>query len=660
MSGDEPADPVIDFGPAGSEDRTMEVQREVDYEMPADRLEESQPQCPFGVAGSCCDICYMGPCRVSDDDQYGQDRGVCGATPGTVVSRNLYREIAGGVSAHSHHAREAVELLEDIAEENAADYEIKDERKLRDIAEDLGLDADGEVNEIAKDVAEAAKEDFAPGGGETLNWVERMPAEQREHLDEQDLLPLSSVDQQASRALAQTHQGNDSDTGHILKSALSAGVADGYAGLTMATDLQDVIFGTPTPTNATAHLGVLEEDQVNLAVHGHSPELSEMVVKAAQELEEEAYEVGAEGINLVGICCTGNELAERHGIPLAAHSLQSELAVTTGAVDAMVVDIQCIWPGISDLMECHHTRLITTMDYVRMREATHIPFEEETAMEDAKEIVRQAIEGYEDRQRRQKYDVNIPDRSQEAVVGFSDTALLDVLETIDPDNPAQPIVDAIQSGQLRGIVGIVGCPNPKMREAQMSENLIENLLAADVLPVVTGCIGHIMAQGGYLDPGTVDELAGDGIRDLLYTLGDAAGLDGPLPPVLHMGSCVDNSRIGNVIRAISEGSGIPTRDLPVAASAPELIAEKAVSIGTWALSLGLPLHTAPGLRIEASDAVTQTLTEDLKDITGGHLIQDETPDGAAEKLIDALDERREPLLNASAAGASEGTAADDD
>lgn len=642
--GDTP-EPVIDLGDAGDPDRTVEAQREIGYEMPADRLDEQQPQCPFGQAGSCCDICYMGPCRVSDDDQYGDDRGVCGATPGTVVSRNLYREIGAGVSSHSHHARESVELLAEIAEEKAGDYEIKDEQKLRSIAEDIGLDADGDVNEVAKAVADAAMDDFGPGG-ETLNWLERMPDSQREVLDEQGLLPLSSVDQQAARALAQTHKGNDSDTGHILKSALEAGVADGYAGLTMATDLQDVIFGTPSPTDATAHLGVLEEDQVNLAVHGHSPQLSEMVVKAAEELEDEAREVGADGINLVGICCTGNELAERHGIPMAAHSLQSELAVTTGALDAMVVDIQCIWPGISDLIECHHTRLITTVDYVRMEEATHIPFDEETAMADAKKLVREAIEGYQDRKRRQKYEVNIPDRTQEAMVGFSDSAILGVLESIDPENPAQPIVDAIQAGQLRGIVGIVGCPNPKMREANMTEKLIENLLAADVLPVVTGCIGHIMAQGGYLDPDRVDELAGDGLQELLYALGDAAGLDGPLPPVLHMGSCVDNSRIGNVIRAISEGSGIPVQGLPVAASAPELIAEKAVSIGTWALALGLPLHTAPALRIEASEVVTETLTEDLKDITGGYLIQDGTPDGAAEQLIDALDERRAPLVDA--------------
>ena len=642
--GEQSQEQVFDFGPENSKDRTLDVQREMDTEMPIDRLEESRPQCPFGTAGSCCRICYMGPCRVSDDDQYGQDRGVCGATPGTVVSRNLYREIGGGLSAHSHHAREAVELLSEIAEDGLAEYEIKDEEKLRAVAADIGVDSTGDPTAVAGAVADAAMDDFAPGG-ETLNWMERMPAEQREHLAEQGLLPLSSVDQQAARVLAQTHQGNDSDTGHILGSAISAGLADGYAGLTMATDLQDVIFGTPEPTTAEAHLGVLEADSVNLAVHGHSPILSEMVLKAARELESEAEEAGAAGINVVGICCTGNELAERHGIPLAAHSLQAEMAITTGAVDAMVADIQCIWPGISDLMECHHTRLLTTMDYVRMREATHVPFEEETALEDAKQIVREAIAGYEDRTQRQKYEVTIPDRTQQAMVGFSDSAILDVLEAVDPENPAQPIVDAIQAGQLRGIVGIVGCPNPKMREAEASEVIIEELLAADVLPVVTGCIGHIMAQGGYLDPGRVDELAGDGLSELLYALGDAAGLDGPLPPVLHMGSCVDNSRIGNVVRAISEGSGIPTRELPVAASAPEMIAEKAVSIGTWALALGLPVHTSPDLRIEASDVVTQVLTEDLKDITGGHLIQAEEPDAAADKLIDVLDDRRAPLVD---------------
>lgn len=611
---------------------------------PTERLEESEPQCPFGIGGSCCRICYMGPCRVSDGEQ-GMDRGVCGATPGTVAARNLYREVAGGTASHADHAREIAGILKAIANGELEDYEIRDEDKLRTIAADLGLEDAGSVEEVAAAVADAALEDFTDTEG-TLNWMERMPAEQREHLAAQGIEPMGSVDKQLTRALHQTTQGNDADTAHLLLSALATGLADGYGGLTMGTDLQDIIFGTPQPVQTSANLGVLEEDMVNVAVHGHEPVLSEIVAREAANLEAEAKEVGAEGINVVGICCTGNELAERHGVPLAAHSSQAELAVTTGAIDAMVVDIQCIWPSIADVTECHHTRLITTVDYVQIPGAEHIPFDPATATEDAQGILRRAIEAYEDRNTRQEYGVEIPEEPRSALVGVSDGFVLEVLTAANPDDPTQPVVDAMAEGHLRGIVGVVGCPNPKFRRADMTEQLIEELLANDVLPVVTGCIGHITAQQGYLDSAMTDELAGDGLAAVLHALGDAAGLDGPLPPVWHMGSCVDNSRIGNVIRAISEGADVPTRQLPVAASAPEMIAEKAVSIGTWALAMGLPVHTAPGLHMRDSEEVTRIMTEDLREISGGYVIQEDEPTAAAAAIIEALDERRTALFGA--------------
>lgn len=613
-----------------------------EYELPEDRLEESQPQCPFGIGGSCCRICYMGPCRVSDTP-HGMDRGVCGATPGTVAARNLYREIAAGAASHADHAREIASVLDEIADGGLSEYDIQEPEKLRVIAADLGLDATGDVDAVAKRVAGAAIEDFQDGG-DTLNWLSRMPGEQREHLAEQGIRPLPSADKEIARAMHRTTQGNDADPAHLLTGAIEAGLTDGYAGLTMGTDLQDVVFGTPQPLQTEADLGTLKEDHVNLAVHGHSPVLSEMIVKYASELEAEARAAGAEGVNVVGICCTGNELSERRGVPLAAHSSQAELAVTTGALDAMVADIQCIWPGIGDVIECHHTRLITTVDYVRIPGAEHVDFDPETADEDAREIVRRSIEAFADRRGRQDYEVEIPDRRTEAMVGVSDDFVLSVLEAANPESPSQPIVDAMAAGDLKGIVGIVGCPNPKMRTADMTERLIEHLLANDVLPVVTGCIGHVTAQAGLLDPAMTDDLASDGLASVLHDLGEAAGLDGPLPPVWHMGSCVDNSRIGNVVRAIAEDADVPTRHLPVAASAPELIAEKAVSIGTWALALGLPLHTAPTLHMDHSEEVTRIMTEDLKDITGGYAIQEEDPEAAAEALEAALAERRDALF----------------
>lgn len=613
-----------------------------EYDLPEDRLEESEPQCIFGLGGSCCRICYMGPCRVTDIEQ-GMDRGVCGASPGTVAARNLYREIAAGTASHADHAREIAHVLAEIADGGLSQYDIQEPEKLRRIADDLGLDSEGEVKEVAKRVATAAIEDFQEGG-ETLNWLARMPAEQREFLEAKGIKPLSSVDKEVARAMHRTTQGNDADPAHLLTGALGTGLADGYAGLTMGTDLQDVVFGTPQPVQTEADLGTLKEDHVNIAVHGHSPVLSEMVVKYADELTDEAKAAGAEGINVVGICCTGNELAERQGVPLAAHSSQAELAVTTGALDAMVADIQCIWPGIGDIIECHHTKLITTVDYVHIPGAEHVDFSPETAADDAKDIVQRSIAAFEDRHSRQDYGVEIPDRKTDALVGVSDDFVLEVLTNANPESPAQPIVDALAAGHLKGIVGIVGCPNPKLRRAEMTEHLIESLLADDILPVVTGCIGHITAQAGYLDPAMTDELAGEGLSAVLHELGAAAGLDGPLPPVWHMGSCVDNSRIGNIIRAISEDAGVPTRELPVVASAPELIAEKAISIGTWALALGLPLHTAPTLHLDHSEEVAQIMTEDLREITGGYAIQEEEPEAAAEAIKAALAERREALF----------------
>ena len=614
-----------------------------EYQTPEQRLEASQPQCPFGQGGGCCRICYMGPCRVTDGP-HGADRGVCGATPGTVVARNLYRQVAVGTASHADHAREIAEVLEAVAGGELAAYDVANPDRLRELATELGIDVGGEsIDDLAAAVAETALEDFAEGG-ETLNWLDRMPAEQRAFLEEKGIQPLESVDKEVGRAMHRTTQGNDADVAHLLQGALEAGLADGYAGLTMGTDLQDVVFGTPEPKWAEANLGVLEEDAVNVAVHGHSPVLSEMIVAQAEALTEEAREAGAERINVVGICCTGNELAERRGVPLAAHSSQAELAVTTGALDALVADVQCIWPGIADVVECHHTRFVTTTDYVQIPGAEHVSFEPETAAEDANAILRRAIDAFADRRGREGYAVEIPEEPHRALVGVSDAFVLETLEAANPDDPTAPIVESIESGALRGIVGIVGCPNPKLRTAEMTEVLIERLLEENVLPIVTGCIGHVTAQAGYLDPARTEELAGEELAEVLEVLGEAAGLDGPLPPVWHMGSCVDNSRIGNVLGVLSEGSGIPTRELPVVASAPELIAEKAVSIGTWALALGLPLHVAPELQIGQSEEVTQVLEEDLRDITGGHLIQEEEPAAAAEAIIDTIDERRTRLL----------------
>jgi carbon-monoxide dehydrogenase catalytic subunit len=141
----------------------------------------------------------------------------------------------------------------------------------------------------------------------------------------------------------------------------------------LATDLSDILFGTPAQVMARANLGTLKESAVNIAVHGHNPVLSEVIVAQAELLREEAIAAGApEGINLVGICCTGLEVMMRHGIPTATNSLSQELAILTGALDAAVVDYQCIMPSLPTVASHYHTAIITTMSIAEITGAHHI------------------------------------------------------------------------------------------------------------------------------------------------------------------------------------------------------------------------------------------------------------------------------------------------
>jgi carbon-monoxide dehydrogenase catalytic subunit len=148
-------------------------------------------------------------------------------------------------------------------------------------------------------------------------------------------------------------------------------------------------------------LGVMKADHVNLVIHGHEPILSEMIVAVAQkpEMHRLCQNKGAKGIQLSGICCTANEVLQRHGVPQCGTFLQQELAIITGACDAMVVDIQCIFQNVANVANCFHTKLITTHPIARMEQENviHIEFDEHHAMEDAERIVKMAIDNFENR-----------------------------------------------------------------------------------------------------------------------------------------------------------------------------------------------------------------------------------------------------------------------
>lgn len=603
-----------------------------------DRFEKMLPQCGFGDTGLCCRHCLQGPCRINP---FGDEpkTGICGATADVMVARGIDRAIAAGTAAHSGHAKHLAHTMLKMAEGKTKDYMIKDANKLKSVAKRLGINTDGKSDmEIAKAVAETAISDFAEKH-EGVLWVTTILNEGRKNvLSSLNAIP-KGIDHEVSEIMHRTLYGVDADAVNLLLGGLRCGIAD-LAGCYMGTDLADILFGTPKPVITKANMGTLKADMVNIAAHGHNPVLSEMIVAMADAMKTEAEAAGAKGINVVGICCTGNELMERHGIPACTHSVSQEMALLTGALDAIVVDYQCIMPSLVNVAECMGSKIITTMDICKITGAEHVDFTEEMAGQKAKEVIQKAIESFKNRKAK---DTNIPNVETTVVAGFSVEAIVSALLKVNPDDPLKPLLDNIKNGNIKGVCLFAGCNNVKVPQDRNFLIIAKTLLKNNVLVLATGCGAGALMRHGFMDPSNVDSLCGDGLKAVLNAIGQANNLGGPLPPVIHLGSCVDNSRAVALLVAISNYLGVDTDKLPVVASAAEAVSEKAVSIGVYAVAMGLPTHVGVMLPVLGSPAVTSILTDKIKGLTGGYFIVDLDPESSAQKLLSAIEDRRKAL-----------------
>ncbi len=605
-----------------------------------DRFEAQQPQCGFGLTGLCCRHCNQGPCRI-DPFGDGPAFGVCGADADLIVARNLLRQVAAGASAHVDHAYEAVETLA-VAAGGSATYSVKSREKLLAVAGKLGIETENKDDaDIAKEIVDIARSDFGNHSESTLRWLTATaPKERVETWGKLGVLPRNP-DREIREALHQTTMGMDADPVNLILATVKQGLVDGYAGLHLGTDIQDILFGIPAPVVTEANLGVLKEDHVNIVVHGHEPMLSEKILEWARKLSGEAQAKGAKGIQLSGVCCTGNEILMRQGVAVASNYLAQELAIITGAVDAMVVDVQCIMPSLSRVAACYHTKIFTTAPIVKIPGTEHIEFTLKDADEKAEEIVRKAIDNYS---RRDKSRVDIPNIKTKMMAGFSVEAIVAALSKLDADNPLKPLVDNIANGNILGAVGTVGCNNVKVAQDSFHVNMVKELIKNNVLVVTTGCSAQALAKAGLMTPEATETYAGDTLKAVLTAVGNAAGIGGPLPPVLHMGSCVDNSRIGDLLTALANYLKVSIKDLPVAASAPEHQHEKALSIGTWAVSLGVLTHLGIVPQLIGGRKVTEILTgETAESLLGGRFYVETDPIKAAQGLIKHIITKRQAL-----------------
>lgn len=596
-----------------------------------DRSAAMEPRCGFGDLGICCTICLQGPCRI---DPFGppDQKGCCGADADTIAARNFIRAIAAGCAAHSDHGRDIASTLLHAAKGGTGGFRITDPAKLNAIAAELGIPSEGRSPEqVAEKVALACLEQFARA---PLPFMQRAPEPLKKKWSQATLWP-KGIDREVVEVLHRTHEGVDADYRNLILSGIRAALADGWGGSMLATELSDILFGSPSPIRSKANLGVLKADEVNIVVHGHEPALSDMVARASREGEllEYARHKGAKGINVCGLCCTSIELLMRQGYPALGNFLSQELAILTGAVDLMVVDVQCVMPGIRDMAKCFHTELLTTSPKAKMPGVNHLEFEESKAHALAHEIVRRAVDAYT---RRRPERVNIPDEVMDLVAGFTVENIFTNLGGTFRST-FRPLNDAIISGRLRGIAAVIGCNNARMTQDEGHLAMTRRLLAADVLVVQTGCSATACAKEGFLRPEAALELAGEGLREICETVG--------IPPVIHMGSCVDNSR---VLRALCEmvkegGLGADISDLPVAAAAPEAMSEKAVSIGCYAVGSGVFTVFSPPPRVEGSRNVVEFLTRGIEEVTGGKFCFERDPVKGAEAMIAHMDAKRKAL-----------------
>ncbi len=590
------------------------------------RADETKP-CPIGHEGSCCKICFMGPCRLVGKTTVG----ICGATKETVAARNFARWVAGGAAAHSDHGRDMAMTLLAAAKGEVPDYKVKDDRKLRAVAHHMGIPEKGRSKEeVAVDVATLALAEFGRQDGELI-YVKRAPAKRQEIWRKLGIAPRG-IDREIVETLHRTTMGVDQDADHILDHAMRAALADGWGGSMLSTDISDILFGTPGPVAAGSNFGVLREDEVNVVIHGHEPTLSELIVAAANDPDIVAYakSKGAKGVNLSGICCTANEILMRQGVPLMGNFLSQELAILTGAVDAMVVDIQCVMQGIVEVAKSYHTKIISTSPKAKIAGATHIEFNEHKAMEIAKTILRTAIDNFPNRR-----EVHIPDLQDHLVAGFSHEYIAYMLGGTLRES-FRPLNDAVMAGRIRGAAGVVGCNNPRVTHDDPHLYIVKELIKNDILVVTTGCNAIACAKQGLLTPEVMDH-CGPGLKEICQTIG--------IPPVLHMGSCVDNTRILTVVAqcATEGGLGEDISDLPVAGFAPEWMSEKAISIGIYFVASGVTTWMGVGSPVGGSPEVTKLITEGWKKKVGAAFYFQPDHEKAVQEAIAHIDAKRKAL-----------------
>ena len=602
-------------------------QNQLGFDTTFDRFDSQQPQCGFGMAGICCKICNMGPCKITSKSP----KGVCGADADLIVARNLLRSAAAGAAQHGMHGREVILSLK-WAAEGKLDLPILGQQKIKDTAKAFGIKTERRsIKKIASELADILLEDMSRTVPGDYKIIEALGSEERKKVwKELDILPISAY-HEVFEAYHKTGVGTDGDWKSIMQQFLRCGLAFTYSGVVSTSIATDGLFGVGDRVTSKVNIGALKKGYVNIAVHGHLPTLVSEIVRVGQEEKfiNLAKEAGAKGIRFYGICCSGLSAMYRYAgvIPLS-NAVSAELVLGTGALDLWIADVQDVFPSIMEVAKCFRTTVITTSESARLPGAERFEYDhhhsnigETRAL--AEKIVLRGIESFKDRQ---GIPVYIPPYEVDAEVGFSPEYVHKHYGSM------KPLYEAVKEGKILGIVNIVGCNNPKVVYEKCVIDVANALLRNNILILTNGCASFPLMKMGYCNV-SGQEHAGESLKEFL----------GDLPPVWHVGECIDNTKSSGIFAGVAGEAGKPLYEMPFAFSSPEWSNEKGIDAALGFRLMGINSYHCVEAQIHGSKNVIEFLKEGTKELLGSVMVVDTNPDSLGEKIVADIIEKRKAL-----------------
>ena len=602
-------------------------QNQLGFDTTFDRFDSQQPQCGFGMAGICCKICNMGPCKITSKSP----KGVCGADADLIVARNLLRSAAAGAAQHGMHGREVILSLK-WAAEGKLDLPILGQQKIKDTAKAFGIKTERRsIKKIASELADVLLEDMSRTVPGDYKIIEALGSEERKKVwKELDILPISAY-HEVFEAYHKTGVGTDGDWKSIMQQFLRCGLAFTYSGVVSTSIATDGLFGVGDRVTSKVNIGALKKGYVNIAVHGHLPTLVSEIVRVGQEEKfiNLAKEAGAKGIRFYGICCSGLSAMYRYAgvIPLS-NAVSAELVLGTGALDLWIADVQDVFPSIMEVAKCFRTTVVTTSESARLPGAERFEYDHHHSnigetRELAEKIVLRGIESFKDRQ---GIPVYIPPYEVDAEVGFSPEYVHKHYGSM------KPLYEAVKEGKILGIVNIVGCNNPKVVYEKCVIDVANALLRNNILILTNGCASFPLMKMGYCNV-SGQEHAGESLNEFL----------GDLPPVWHVGECIDNTKSSGIFAGVAGEAGKPLYEMPFAFSSPEWSNEKGIDAALGFRLMGINSYHCVEAQIHGSKNVIEFLKEGTKEMLGSVMVVDTNPDSLGEKIVADIIEKRKAL-----------------